>query len=99
MPIFTLRACARGKAIGFVCCLSVVCLFAVIMKITRSLHLGIWVTRKYNVTVEIIEKLASLYFKSLGKAHECHKNRAFIGHTYQLQGHVLSAYAHNSLMF
>ena len=54
----------------------------VITKIARSPHLGIWATRKYNKSVEISDKLASLCFKSVGKAHKCH---VFIGHAYRLQ--------------
>ena len=81
MIFITLRACARGKAISFVCLLSVV-----VVKIARSPHLGISsVTCKYDKSIEIGDKLASLYFKSIGKAHECHKYGVFIGHAYRLQ--------------
>ena len=34
-------------------------------------------------TVGISERLASLCFESLGKAHKCHNHGVFIGHTYQ----------------
>ena len=65
--VVTPRACARDKAIGFVCLSSVV-----IIKIARSPHLGIWATRKYKKSVEVSEKLASLCFESIDKAHESH---------------------------
>jgi hypothetical protein len=42
------------------------------------------------------QKLASLYFKSFGKAHEHRRLCGFIGYTYRLYplaGHVLSAHA------
>ena len=65
----TPRACARGKAIGFVS------QSVVVTKITRSPHLGTWATRKYDETVEIGDKLASICFESIGKPHECHKYR------------------------
>ena len=42
-------------------------------------------TRKYDESVEIINKLALLCFESIGKAHECHRYGVFIGHTFQLQ--------------
>ena len=34
-------------------------------KIARSWDLGIWVTLKYNISVDIVEKLVSLCFESL----------------------------------
>ena len=52
------------------------------MKTARSPHLGIWATRKYDESVEIGDKLASI---CIGKAHECHKCGVFIGHAYRLQ--------------
>ena len=72
--IITLSACARDKAIDFVCrlsqtvYLSSVCLLSS-WKTPRSPHVAIWVTNKYmyNETV---------------------KYCIFIGHAYQLQGHV-----------
>ena len=73
-------AYARGKAIGFVCLLSII-----VTKIARSPHLGILATGKYDESVEIGEKLASLCFKSIDKAHECHKYGVFNGRTYRLQ--------------
>ena len=84
--IITTRACARGKAIGFVC-LSSVCRLSVVIvvtKIARSGHLDIWETCRYNETVEMGKKLALLCFELLGKAHECHKYCVFIDHTYWL---------------
>ena len=42
-------------------------------KITRSEDLGIWATHKYSISVDIVEKLASLCFESFGKAHVHHK--------------------------
>ena len=66
-------------------CLSVVCLSVVVTKITRLPHLGIWVTLKYGESVEIGDKLASLCFESIGKAHKYHKCGVFIGHAYRLQ--------------
>ena len=53
-------------------------------KITRSRDLGIWATRMHNKSVNIIEKLAPLCFKSSAKAHERRKTGVFIGHAYQL---------------
>ena len=65
-----------------------VCVFSiavVVMKIARSPHLGIWATCKYDKSVEIGDKLASLCLQSIGKAHECHKYGVFVGHAYRLQ--------------
>ena len=80
LSLITPRACARGKAVGFVCLLSVV-----VTKIARSPHLGIWATRKYDESVEIGDKLVSLCFELIGKAYECHKYCVFVGHAYRLQ--------------
>ena len=78
--IITPRACARGQVIGFVCRLSSV----VSTKISRSDDIGIWATHKYNVSVNIVEKLASVCFESFDKAHECRKSwiLRFVGHAY-----------------
>jgi hypothetical protein len=80
------RTCAaRGKVIG-----------SVLPFVYMSVHnhqnrqiwipgnLGIWATCKYNKSVEIVEKLASLCFKSFGKAHKHCKCCVFIGHAYWL---------------
>ena len=64
-------------------------LSVVVTKITRSPDLGIWAAHKYNETVKICKKLASLCFESFGKVHECHKYCVFIGHTYRLQAMTL----------
>ena len=63
--IITLRACARGKAIGFVCLSSVV----VVTKIARSRVLGICVCCNYHELVDIGEKLVSVCFELLNMAH------------------------------
>ena len=90
IKIITPRACAaRGKAIGSVC------LSVVNTKIARSRDLGIWATRKCNKSVEVVEKLAPLCFKSFSKAHERRKTGVFIGHAYQPHPLVFSAHAHN----
>ena len=67
--VITPRACARGKAIIFVCRL----LSVIGMKITRSRDLGIQVTCKHNESVEFGKKLASVCSKSFDTAHESHK--------------------------
>jgi hypothetical protein len=81
--LFLRRAHAQGvkQSVLSVCvcvCVSV-CLSSVSTKIGSG-HLGIWRTRKYNKSVEI---LVSICFKSFGKAHE-HRNRyVFVGHAYR----------------
>ena len=68
--LVTPRACARGKAIGFVCCPSVVCLLSVVVtKIARSRVLGICACCNYHELVDIGEKLASVRFELLNTAH------------------------------
>ena len=56
-----------------------------ITKNARSPHLGTWATCRYDKSVEIGDILASLCFKSVGKAHKCHKYGVFIGRAYRLQ--------------
>ena len=63
--LVTLRACARGKAIGFVCRLSSV----VVTKIARSRIRRIYTCCNYHELVDIGEKLASVCFKLLNMAH------------------------------
>ena len=86
LELITPRTCTRGKVIGFVR------LSACHHKIARSGHLGIWVTSKYNKSIQVIENLSSLCFKFFGKAHKHRKHCVFIGDTYQLYpsttGHV-----------
>ena len=55
---------ARGKTIGYA---------VVSMKIAWSRLLGIWATRKHNESVDICEKIVSIFFNSSNEAHECHK--------------------------
>ena len=64
-------------------CLSLL-LSVVSTKIARSEDIGIWATHKYNVSVNIVEKLASVCFESFDKAHECRKSwiLRFVGHAY-----------------
>jgi hypothetical protein len=70
------RMCSRGKAID----LSVRYLSSVVRtKIARSRHLGTSAIRKHNESVEIVDKLASLCFESLGKAHERRKYGVLLG--------------------
>jgi hypothetical protein len=73
------RACAAGVkhsvCVSVVCCLSSV----VRTKITRSRHLGTSAIRKHNESLEIVDKLASLCFKSLGKAHKRRKYGVLLG--------------------
>ena len=64
IPVIIPHACARGKAIGFVCCLSSV----VVMKITRSRVLGICVCCNYHKLVDISEKLVPVCFELLNMA-------------------------------
>ena len=59
--IFTLHACARGKAIG----LSVV----ISTKMVRSHVLGICACCKHNQSVNISEKLVCMRFKLLKNAY------------------------------
>ena len=53
--LITPHACARGKAIGLVCLLSVVVVI-VITKIARSRVLGIYACCNYHELVDISEK-------------------------------------------
>ena len=64
--LITLRACARGKVISFVCHLSVV-----VMKNRQSSSLRIYVCCNYHELVDISEKLASVCFELLNMAHQC----------------------------
>ena len=80
---FILRACARGKGISFVC---------------RHQHKNrrIWGSRclndsKYSISVDIIEKLASLCFESFGKVHEHRKYCILLATPINTTHHVLSA--------
>ena len=52
-------------------------------------------TRKYNVSINIAEKLASVYFKSFGKAHEHCKYCVLLAMPMDTAHYVLSAHAHN----
>ena len=64
LGIISLRACARGKAIG----LSVV-VIVVGMKIARFRVLGICASCKHNQSVDISEKLVCMRFELLKKAY------------------------------
>ena len=64
-------------------------------KIARSGDLGIWATRKYNVSVNIAEKLASVCLESFGKAHERCKYCVLLATPMDTTHYVLSAHAHN----
>jgi hypothetical protein len=71
-------ACAAGVKQSV--CLSVRCLSStchlssvVCTKIARSRHLGISATRKYNESIGLGKKLASVCFKSRDMIHEHHK--------------------------
>ena len=87
----TLHAIARGKTIGFFFChLSSV--FRT--KFARSGDLGVWATHKYNISVDIVEKLASLCFKSFGKAHASASQILYFVGLSTLPTE-LSAHAHN----
>ena len=93
--IFTPRVCARGKAIGFVCC----CLLSLVVstKIATSWDLGIWATRKHNESIEISEKLlqyVTIYLAwptSVTNSAFCWPHLS----TVPTAGHVLSAHVHN----
>ena len=85
--VITPRACARGKVIGR---------RVVSTKIARSGDLGVWATRKYSISVDIVEKLASLCFESFGKAHERRKYRILLDTPINT---TLSAYAHNRAQY
>ena len=66
--IITPHTYTRGKAIGFVCRLSVV-VVVVVTKIARSRVLGICVCCNYHEWVDISEKLVSVRFELLNMAH------------------------------
>ena len=51
-------------------------------------------TRKYSISVDIVEKLASLYFESFGKAREYRKYFILLTTPINTSHHVLSAHAH-----
>ena len=55
-----------GVGVGVVC-----------MKIARSRVLGICVCCKHNESVDISEKLASVHFELLDRAHKCYKSCIF----------------------
>ena len=93
LGVITPHACARGKVIGFVCCLLL--LSVISTKIARSGDLGIWATRKYNLSVNIVEKLASVCFKSFGKADKHCKYCVLLATPMDTAHYVLSAHAHN----
>ena len=66
--IFTLRACARGKAID----LSVIVIVIIVVvgrKIARSCILGICACYRHNQLVDIGEKLVCTRFELLKKAY------------------------------
>ena len=65
------------------------------IKIARPGDLGIWATRKYNISVDVVEKLASLCFESFGKAHERRKYFILLATPMDTTHYVLSAHAHN----
>ena len=67
--IFTLCACARGKAIGLPGCLSVVVVVVVGTKVARSRVLGICAHCKHKQSVDISEKLVYTSFELLKKAY------------------------------
>ena len=52
-------------------------------------------TRKCNVSVNIAEKLASVFFESFGKAHERCKYCVLLATPMHTTHYVLSAHAHN----
>ena len=56
-------------------------------------------TRKYNISVNIFEKLASLCFKSFGKAHERRKYFILLAMPINTTHYVLSAHAHNLVQY
>ena len=62
--VITPCACARGKAMGFVCRLSVI-----VMKIARSRVRRIYVCCNYHKLVGIGKKVASVRFELLNMAH------------------------------
>ena len=88
LVVITPRTCARGNVISFVCrcCLS---LSVVSTKIARSGDLGVWVTRKYSISIDIVEKLASLCFESFGKVYERRKYCILLATPINTTHHVL----------
>jgi hypothetical protein len=87
IKIITPRACARGKVVGSVRLSVRPSVRHHKLKIARYKHLGINFERlvtTINLSDEVVNKLASLCFKSFGKVHEDHKHCIFIGHTYRL---------------
>ena len=67
----TLRACARGKAIGSVRLSSV-----------STKVISIMVVSKHDKIVGIREKLSSFCFLMLVTCHKCYKSCDHIGHAY-----------------
>ena len=53
----------------------------------------------YNVSVNMVEKLASVCFESLGKAHERHKYFVLLATLMDTTHYVLSAHAHNQAQY
>ena len=80
--IITPRACAKGKVIGRVVIVVVVVVVVVSTTIAKSQKIGIWQSALCHQTVENHEKLSSVRFKSLRKAHEHYKSYVFTGHAY-----------------
>ena len=56
-------------------------------------------TRKYSISVDIVEKLASLCFESFDKVHERRKYCILLATPINTTHHVLSAHAHNLAQF
>ena len=76
---FCVQCCllrARGKIIGLV-------VVVISTKIARSQKLGVWQSALCHQIVEIHEKLCSVCFKLLRKAHKHYKSCIFTGHTYR----------------
>ena len=63
-------------------------------KIARSGDVGMWATLKYNVPINIAEKLASVCFESFGKAHERCKYCVLLATPMDTAHYVLSAHAY-----
>ena len=56
-------------------------------------------TRKYSISVDIVEKLASLCFESFDKVHERRKYCILLATPINTTHNVLCAHAHNLAQF
>ena len=86
--LVTPRTCKRGNVIS---CVYLSSSSSVSTIIARSGHLGIWATHNHDISVEIVQKLASLCFESFGKPHERSKHCPCLS---LLHSRLCAAHAH-----